>query len=69
MTYEKKIISLNNAGHEIDFHYHVSSNKRKIIIDKYDSLNFKTNFEDQQLAREMLNLDYDILCLQTKEGE
>lgn len=69
MTYEKKIISLNNAGHVIDYHYTVSCNIRSIVIDKYDEFKIKKTKEDQRIAREMINLDYDILCFETKKGE
>lgn len=66
MTYEKKIISLVNFGHSINYHYSVWSTGRAIVVDEYDDMKFNKSRADQNIARELINLDYDILCLKTK---
>lgn len=57
------IETLQFHGHTIRW-YHSCS---KIIIERYDEFTFSPrDAEDQRLAKEMINLDYDILVLSAK---
>lgn len=58
---------LSSILETLEFHGHVIRwyhNLSKIVIERYDEFTFNPrDAEDQRLAKEMANLDYDILLL------
>ena len=61
--WKRKILYLQLLGHDIVY----KIDYRKYVFLRYDEFTFKNNEEDQALAREMINLDYDTLMI--KFGE
>ena len=58
-TLSSKLEHLKAYGHKITYH----KSGGKYIITRYDEFSFVNTKEDQDLAREMLNLDFEILLL------
>lgn len=64
MTWKIKLKKLIEAGHIIEY----SISGANIGVSRYDEFTFKKGDKiDQGLAKEMMNLDYDILWLKAQE--
>lgn len=65
ITWRQKVKVLRENGHHVVYHGGSS-----YTFYEYDQFKFNGNDkEDQALAREMINLDYDIIMLKAEEEE
>jgi len=65
ITWRQKVKVLRENGHHVVYHGGGS-----YTFYEYDQFKFNgTDKEDQALAREMINLDYDIIMLKAEEEE
>ena len=63
ITWRQKVKVLRENGHHVVYH-----GSGSYTFYEYDQFKFNGNDkEDQALAREMINLDYDIIMLKAKE--
>ena len=65
MTKINKIQILNNKGNDIQFHYWVGKNQRRLIIDSINNFNYNTTSKDQILA----GLEIDTLYMEVVEND
>ena len=65
MTRIKKIIMLQTAGYDIDYHYRCGDKYKRLVIDKIKNLSYNDTSKDQVLA----GLEIDDLFMEAFENE
>ena len=65
MTRIKKIIMLQTAGCDIDYHYRCGEKYKRLVIDKIENLNYNDTSRDQALA----GLEIDDLFTEAFEND
>ena len=64
-SYRDKLVILDGFGFKSKYHLSFGST----VIDEYDNFKFSGSKDDQALAKEMIDLDYDTIWLKEQNGE